>query len=364
MTLTGSSVHHTIFQKPPASSRMTSNVELTYHAIVAQVWSLSLAAAMTLFPSGAIAQTTGSSPPQLERKIPLGKVTGRIDHMAIDLARRRLFVAELGNDSVGVVDLKAQKVVHRISGLKEPQGVAYIRMNDSLYVANGGDGSVRVFHGPDYSPAGRIDLGADADNIRADLAANRILVGFGSGAIAVVDLRDNAKTKTFALKAHPESFQLDAESGQLFVNLPNTRTIAVLDANTGKEEHTWPLRHGGNFPMALDPERKRVLVAFRNPAKLAAFDWQTSGLLSEVDICGDADDLFLDQKLNRIYVTCGAGFIDVLRADDAKYSRVARVPTAPGARTGLFVPEINRLLLGVRSRFTEPAAIWVYRTAP
>ena len=71
--------------------------------------------------------------------------------------------------------------------------------------------------------------------------------------------------------------------------------------------------------------------------------------MSEVDICGDADDLFVDQSLDRIYVTCGAGSIDVLTADDAKYSRVARVPTAAGARTGLFVPEINRLLVGVRA---------------
>jgi DNA-binding beta-propeller fold protein YncE len=249
--------------------------------------------------SASIGQPATEKSLQLEAKIPLGNVAGRIDHMAIDLEKHRLFVAELGNDSVGVVDLDAKKVVHRVSGLKEPQGVAYIRLNDSLYVANGGDGSVRVFRGPDYSPEGRIELGADADNIRADLPANRILVGFGSGAIAAIDLRDNAKTKTFALKAHPESFQLDAASGQLFVNVPNARTIAVLDADTGKEAHTWPTRHGGNFPMALDSDRKRVLVAFRNPAKLAAFDWEIGGLASEVDICGDADDLFVDRKLNR-----------------------------------------------------------------
>lgn len=314
--------------------------------------------------SASIGQPATEMSLQLEAKIPLGNVAGRIDHMAIDLEKHRLFVAELGNDSVGVVDLDAKKVVHRVSGLKEPQGVAYIRLNDSLYVANGGDGSVRVFRGPDYSPEGRIELGADADNIRADLPANRILVGFGSGAIAAIDLRDNAKTKTFALKAHPESFQLDAASGQLFVNVPNARTIAVLDADTGKEAHTWPTRHGGNFPMALDSDRKRVLVAFRNPAKLAAFDWEIGGLASEVDICGDADDLFVDRKLNRIYVTCGAGFIDVLTTADAKYSRVARIPTVSGARTSLFVPEMDRLLLGVRAGFKEPAAIWVYRTAP
>jgi DNA-binding beta-propeller fold protein YncE len=320
--------------------------------------------ATSAFTATGIGQSATDKSLQLEIKIPLGNVAGRIDHMAIDLERHRLFVAELGNDSVGVVDLSAQKVVHRISGLKEPQGVAHVRMNDSLYVANGGDGSVRVFRGPDYAPAGQIDLGADADNIRVDLAANHLLVGYGSGAIAVIDLQDNGKIKAFALKAHPESFQLDAASGQIFVNLPNTRTIAVLDESTGKEGALWPLRHGGNFPMALDPERHRVLVAFRNPAKLAAYDWQSGSLVSEVDICGDADDLFVDPKRNRIYATCGAGFIDVLTADDPKYPRQARIPTVSGARTGLFVPEMDRLLLAVRSRLTEPAAIWVYRTLP
>ena len=312
--------------------------------------------------SAMLGQPATSALLQLEDKIPLGAVSGRIDHMAIDLERRRLFVAELGNDSVGVVDLNTQNVIHRISGLKEPQGVAYV--NDLLYVANGGDGSVRFFASPTYSPAGRIDLGADADNIRVDRGANRLLVGHGSGAIAVIDLKDNGKVFSFTLKAHPESFQLDASSRQIFVNLPNARAIAVLNENMGKEGAVWPLRHGGNFPMALDTERHRVLVAFRNPAKLAAFDWQTSSVISEVDICGDADDLFLDAKRNRVYVTCGAGFIDVLSADDPNYSRQSRIPTVSGARTGLFVPEMDRLLLAVRSHAKEPAAIWVYRAIP
>jgi YVTN family beta-propeller protein len=284
--------------------------------------------------------------------------------LAVDLARRRLFVAELGNGSVGVVDLDTQNVIHRISGLKEPQGVAYVSKNDLLYVANGRDGSVRFFAGPNYSPAGRIDLGADADNIRVDMAANHLLVGHGSGAIAVIDLRDNSRINSFALKAHPESFQLDTSSRQIFVNLPNARSIAVLNESTGKEGAVWPVRHGGNFPMALDLERHRVLVAFRNPAKLAAFDWQSGAVVSEVDICGDADDLFFDPKRNRVYVTCGAGFIDILGADDMNYSRQARISTVSGARTALFVPEMDRLLLAVRSHVKEPATIWVYRTIP
>jgi hypothetical protein len=135
----------------------------------------------------AVAQPSDPARLQLEAKIPLGSVHGRIDHMAIDLGRHRLFVAELGNDSVGVVDLDAHKVVHQLGGLKEPQGVGYLSESDTLFVANAGDGSVRLFQGPDYAPSGRIDLGDDADNIRADQATKRVIVGYGGGALAVIE---------------------------------------------------------------------------------------------------------------------------------------------------------------------------------
>ena len=314
------------------------------------------------FTSPLVAQSADAL--QLEHKISLGNVSGRIDHMAVDLAHRRLFVAELGNNTVGVIDLDAQKVVHRLSGLKEPQGVAYVQSNDSLYVANGGDGSVRVFRAGDYAPTGRIDLGADADNIRVDPPGNRLLVGYGSGGIGIIDLKSYNKIESFSLKAHPESFQLDAGARLIFVNLPNTRAIAVVDATTGAQRANWPMTYGANFPMALDAERQRVLVVFRSPPKFAAFNWQTGDLVSEVDTCGDADDLFLDRKRQRIYITCGAGFIDVLRADDAKYLRLAKITTVAGARTGLFVGDMDRLFVAARAQSGQPAYVWVYRAAP
>src|SRR5262249_52338706 len=91
------------------------------------------------------------APLTLERKIPLGKVTGRIDHLAFDAKGHRLFVAELGNDSVGVVNIDTGAVDHRIAGLSEPQGLAYVAETNALYVANANDGSVRVFRGNDFS---------------------------------------------------------------------------------------------------------------------------------------------------------------------------------------------------------------------
>jgi YVTN family beta-propeller protein len=112
---------------------------------------------------------------QLEAKILLGDIRGRVDHMAVDLKRQRLFVAELGNDSVGVVDLANLRVIRTIVGLNEPQGVGFEPSSDTLFVANARDGSVKLFEGNEYKATGRIELGSDADNVRIDASARRVV---------------------------------------------------------------------------------------------------------------------------------------------------------------------------------------------
>src|SRR4029453_18442655 len=161
-----------------------------------------------------------------ETKIPLGAVRGRIDHLAIDLARHRLFVAELGNGSLGVVDLSQGKLLRQIDGLAEPQGVAYYPVTDTLYLASGGDGSLRRFKGDDLAPLGVTELGEDADNIRVDARAGRVVVGYGDGALALVDAASGTKVGDIGLPSHPESFQLEASGSRAFVNVPGARQIA------------------------------------------------------------------------------------------------------------------------------------------
>jgi YVTN family beta-propeller protein len=302
-----------------------------------------------------------ATPLRLEAKIPLGNVAGRIDHMAFDAARGRLFVAELGNNSLGVVDVNTRKVIHRVAGLKEPQGIAYFKPLDLVYIANGGDGSVRIYRGEDVSPVGSIALGDDADNIRIDQAANRIVVGYGKGALAIIDPASRMKVGDIALKAHPESFQIDPNSNRIFVSLPDAHSVAAVDRATAQEVANWRQSHGGNFAMALDNDKQRIFVVFRSPAKFVALAKDTGAVVAETDTCGDVDDLFVDSKRQRVYVSCGQGFIDVLDARDPAFARLGRIATVAGARTSLFVPEADRLFLAVRAQAGQPAAIWIYR---
>jgi YVTN family beta-propeller protein len=323
------------------------------------------ALAITLGVDKVTSENAESLPLKLEGKIPLGDVRGRIDHLAVDLKRQRLFVAELGNDTVGIVDLANGKVIHRITGLKEPQGVGYDTPTDTLYVANAGDGSVQLFEGQDYAAKDKIQLGSDADNIRIDAAAHLIFIGYGSGALAIIDPATHVKVGDLRLPAHPESFQINPETTQIFVNVPEAHAIAVVDRASQKLVAQWPLRgRSANFPMALDVARKQVLVMFRAPPELGVFSMTDGEPISRTETCGDADDLFVDTKRGLVYVSCGAGYVDVLNVDASSYRPIAHIPTVSGARTSLFVPELDRLLVAARASFSEPAAIWVFRPVP
>jgi hypothetical protein len=311
--------------------------------------------------------TWAADPPPLvlEAKISLGPVRGRIDHFAFDADRQLLFVAELGNDSVAVVDLEKRNVVHRIPGLSQPQGIAYHLATGTLYVANAADGSLRLFQASDFAPLGAIELGADADNIRIDPWRNRLIVGYGKGGLAVIDPASRRKIGDMPLDGHPESFQFDETGSRIFVNVPDASQIAALDAISGRQVPTFEnAGPSGNFAMALDAEEHRLVIAFRNPARLVVFGTETGKREASLETCRDADDVFVDPRRRRVYVSCGEGVIDVFAGSPSGYERMARIPTVAGARTSLFVAGNDRLYLGVRGTAAEPAAIWVFRPEP
>jgi DNA-binding beta-propeller fold protein YncE len=324
---------------------------------------IAVLASLLMFTDTAVsAQSADNGPLQLEARILLGDIRGRIDHMAVDLKRQRLFVAELGNDSLGVVDLANHNMIRTITGLNEPQGVGFEPSTDTLFVANARDGSVKLFEGNEYKTTGRIELGSDADNVRIDASAKRVVVGYGDGGLAVFDPSTRGKIQNMSLKAYPESFQIVED--RIFVNLPDAHSVAVVDSTSGKQLANWPMDKGGNFAMTVDRDQRRILLAFRKPPELAVFDMADGKPVASVETCGDVDDLFVDAKRGRVYVSCGTGYVDVFEINGTAYRRMVRIPTAAGARTSLFVPEMDRLLVAVRTGLAGPAAIWVFKPVP
>jgi DNA-binding beta-propeller fold protein YncE len=321
-----------------------------------------VAAALCCVGVGEIAAQS-ATPLKLAQTIALGGVEGRIDHFAFDAAGERLFVCALGNNTVEVVDLRKAERIHSIAGLGAPQGIAYIPELDRLFIANDKGGICKIYDAKSYQTVGEIAFKDDADNARYDDSSKHLYVGFGSGGIGVISAPESKTVGSIKLSAHPEAFELEKRGKRIFVNVPNARHVAVIDRDKGEVINTWKTDLAfGNFPMALDEANHRLFVGCRLPSKLIVLDTESGKVIAKVNISGDSDDLFYDSKRHRIYAICGAGKIDIIEQTDANsYKALAKIDTANGARTGLFVPERDSLFVAVPHRGSQQAEIRRYQ---
>jgi hypothetical protein len=209
-----------------------------------------------------------------------------------------------------------------------------------------------------------ISLGDDADNVRVDPKTGQAVVGYGSGALAILDPARRAVVRTIALGAHPEGFQIDDKGREVFVNLPDAHKIDVVDLDSGRVLANWRGAHVSNFPMALDEASGIVGIVYRVPARLVTLEATSGTAKVDLPTCYDADDLYFDDKRRRIYVSCGSGAIDAFEQAGGRYVASAHIETRAGARTSLFVPALDRLFVAVPAAGRQDAALLVYRPTP
>jgi len=300
---------------------------------------------------------------KLQQTIALPGVEGRIDHFAFDAAGERLFICALGNNSVEVLDLRNGERIHSITGLGAPQGIAYIPELDRIFVANDKGGVCKIYDGKSFQKISELNFKDDADNVRYDDATKKIYVGFGSGGIAIVNAADGKQIGSIKLSAHPEAFELEKNGKRIFVNVPNSRHVAMIDREKGVVVATWKTDLAfGNFPMALDEANHRLFVGCRLPSKLVVLNTKSSNIVAKIDISGDPDEVFYDSKRHCIYAICGAGKIDIIEQTDPDTYRIStKVDTAAGARTGLFVSKHDALFVAVPHRGSQKAEVRAYR---
>ncbi len=298
----------------------------------------------------------------LDTSISMPNVHGRIDHLAFDGKTKKIFVAALGNNTVEVVDLNSSKVIHTIKGLSEPQGIVYIPENNVVFVSNGGNGECIAFDADTYKKMATVKLEGDADNVRYDANDKRIYVGYGDGGIAIIDASTYKLIADVKFSGHPESFQIDRTSKRIYVNVPDEKHIVVIDLEKELVVDSWKVTvASSNFPMCLDEPNKRLFIGCRHQPKLLIIDTQTGKTISSYDIDRDIDDVFFDIQKKQIYLSCGGGYLDVFAQKDLNtYISVEKISSSSGARTSLFVPELNQLVVASPSGLSSDAVLLVY----
>jgi DNA-binding beta-propeller fold protein YncE len=322
-----------------------------------------IAAAVPAF-AGSAQPDNSSAPLTLVRRIPMPGVTGRMDHLGVDLEGHRLFAAALGENqnTVEVIDIQAGKRIFTIHGQSRPQGIFYSPDFKKLFVANGGDGTYKVFRGDNYQLISSVPLGINPNHVGYDPATKYLYVGYRddqSGRLAIVDTATNQHIGDILTLALPGGIKIESTGPRIFVTLLGNTKIGVLDRKKQQQITTWPIPQLA-AALALDESDHRLFAGARNPAKLDVFDTDTGKLVAELDCISGIDDLWYDAAKKRVYATGidGIGVYDQRDADH--YAPMVRVASAEGAATSIWVPALKRLFVSAPKSGNRDSAILVF----
>jgi DNA-binding beta-propeller fold protein YncE len=339
-----------------------------------------LLAVLALF--GATAWAQEKLPLKLIKSVTIpGLKDGDFDHFAVDLQGKRLFAAAEENSKLLVFDLDSGKLLQTMSDLKAPHSIVYRSDLKKLYVVDGDLAKIRMYDasGSMLKNAGDIDVREGADSMAYDAATKYMYVITGgndaklpNSYITIVDTTAAKKIGDIKLDSPDvEAMVLEKGGPRLFVVIRGNNALEVFDREKQTLLATWPLGKDGGKPtaMAYDPETNRLFVAVRdatarNPGKLKVVDAKSGQVVASEPAAAMVDDLAFDAANKELFFA-GTEALDVFReqAPD-KIELVGKVPTAFRAKTGIFVPELNRYYLGVPHHETKNAELRIYDVTP
>lgn len=288
--------------------------------------------------------------------IPLKGRPGNLDYVNLDTKRDRLLVANKANGTLDIVDLKAGKLLMQIPGQDGVQGIAYAADQDRVYVGLGEGGFVNVFTAEDFKLVKTLKFKDDADAVRYNQATQRLYVAHADKALGVIDTKALSVKADVKLPGGAEAFQLETGRPRLYLNVPSSNLVIVIDTEKNTVVQQFPLTQGaGNYAMALDEPNHRLFVSCRKKPVLVVLDTETGKELAAVPIPTGTDDLWFDAKRKLLYTSCGEGFLAVIRQQDAdRYEAAARIPTTKGAKNCYFDAATGRLFLSVPRQGGKP----------
>ena len=326
---------------------------------------------------------------RLVQTIPLPGVKGRLDHMGVDLEKKRLFVAATGNNTLEVVDLTGGKVLKSLAGFKDTQDALFLGGDfNKLYVSSL-DGHVRVFQGETFWLVHDFKVEPDPNRLFHDPKTNLIYFGYGGenagfdwyGRVGILQAKPGAGYDQLvadmiaptARPGHLAQIAMD-DNGLLLVCDSRADLIYQFDARKRELVKSWPARGDGAADMALDRIGHRLFVGTRIPPEMTVYDSVSGKEIQSLPAPETMDGVYYDATLKRIYVTGGrwygspeaaSGWVYVYQQKDYDhYEVISKIKTRPGSGTSLMVPQFNRLYVASQAIGEQEAAILVFEPVP
>jgi DNA-binding beta-propeller fold protein YncE len=311
------------------------------------------------------ATSQATAPLKLVKTVALPGYTGDFDHFAIDRVRGRILIAAEDHATLEIFDLKSGDHLKTIAGFGAPHSIL-VRPSSSNILVTDSDKMTSVLDAETYAKKDQVTLTPGADSAGYDAAANIWYVVTGGKDVKMKTAKIEAINPDTGKKLgeiefndnHVEAMALEKNGDRIFINLTETNKLAVVNRKTMKEIAQWPVPPANeNAMVALDEAAHRLYVVCRNPGMVVAMNSDTGAVVSTAPAPLRSDEVMMDVATHRLYVPGGQGYMGVYDTSDPdKLKQLAKVPTAPGAKTGILLPDLKLVLLAASPGETKNVA--------
>ncbi len=281
--------------------------------------------------------------------------SGDFDHFGYDLKSNRLWLAAEDHGTLELFNLRTGQHERTITGVQTPHAIIYLPKANRLIVTDSGKGMTKVFDATTYKVMSRITLEPGADSAEYDPSSGHLYIVTGGKDVDMKDcflnevdpLTGHVFNKLRFDSDHTEAVKAEQHGNRLFVNVADHNEVDVVDKKTFKVIARWPLSGAQtNLSMALDEADHRLFVGTRNPSKLMVLNTDTGATVASLDAPATSDGMFWDSARKRVYLPGGDGYLGVFQqVTPDLYAARPRIPSAVGAKSGIVVPQLNRLYL-------------------
>lgn len=316
--------------------------------------------------TSSVAHGQANPPLTLIQTVSLPGYTGDFDHFAVDHQRGRLLLAAEDHGTLEVFDLNSGKHLRTVKGFDAPHSILVRPNAPTVIVTDSGKTMTKILDADTYEQKGSITLVESADSAGYDPKANVYYIVTGGKDVnmktaEIESVNPDTGKKLGEVKFnddHVEALAVEKNGNRLFVNLTQTNKLAVVDRITMKEIAEWPVPPcKQNAMVALDEARKRLYVVCRAPGMVVVMNSDNGAVLSTQPAPLRADDVLFDAAANRLYVPGGEGYIGVYDTADADQVKlIGKVQSAPGAKTGIVLPDSKKLIVAASPGDTKAVA--------
>lgn len=301
---------------------------------------LALALGLAVVP--AAAQSPG--PYKVLKTVKVGG-EGGFDYVYADAANRRLYVPRLGAAGrVSVFDLDTLAPVGAIAGVSG-HGVAVDVKSGHGFASSK---PVAMWDAKTLKPIKTIEVQGFPDGILGDPSSQRIYVlSHAAPNVTVIDAKDGAIVGTVDIGGAPEQAVADGK-GRIYIDVEDKDQIAVVDAKTLKvvARYGFDGKCGTPAGLALDPRKRILFAACRNPAAMAMLDADSGKVLGAAPIGAGVDGATFNPATGEAFSSQGDGTLSVVKEDGpGKFALEQSLRTMPGAKTLTLDAKTGHILL-------------------